>query len=243
MSHAHPNKGLNRNDTANFMQATLTAVSEGLSAGLEPHLTNEGTSGTYIMRDQDSTPVAVFKPVDEEAYAPNNPRDMKAVFGSDTCRPGVKSGESTLREAVAFLLDHEGFAGVPATALVDLKHESMPSLSLDASMATSEDVFGRIQKILPKCNQDNLHGKVGSLQEFVQSAGPVEDYCSDLFENEEVHKIGILDLRLMNLDRNSCNILVQKTGDKHTLVPIDHGMTLPDNLEVCSFDLVWLSFD
>jgi len=85
--------------------------------------------------------------VDEEAYAPNNPRDMKAVFGSDTCRPGVKSGESTLREAVAFLLDHEGFAGVPATALVDLKHESMPSLSLDSSMATSEDVFGRIQKI------------------------------------------------------------------------------------------------
>ena len=27
------------------------------------------------------------------------------------------------------------------------------------------------------------------------------------------------------------------------LVPIDHGMTIPDSLEICSYDLVWLSFD
>ena len=27
------------------------------------------------------------------------------------------------------------------------------------------------------------------------------------------------------------------------LVPIDHGLTIPDSLEVCSFDLVWLSYD
>lgn len=53
----------------------------------------------------------------------------------------------------------------------------------------------------------------------------------------------------MNLDRNTCNILVQKTvnpetdEETHRLVPIDHGMTLPSDLEVCSFDLVWLSFD
>jgi len=131
LSHAHPNKDLNRTDMANFMTETLEAVKEGLSAGLEPQLTNDGTSGTYIIRAQNSTPVAVFKPVDEEAFAPNNPRGMRGPFGSNTCRAGIKSGESTLRETVAFLLDHEGFAGVPRTALVDLKHESMKSLSLD----------------------------------------------------------------------------------------------------------------
>lgn len=26
------------------------------------------------------------------------------------------------------------------------------------------------------------------------------------------------------------------------LVPIDHGLTLPDSLEVNSFDLVWMSY-
>lgn len=153
----------------------------------------------------------MFKPIDEEAFAPNNPRGMTAPFGSDTCRAGVKSGESTLRETVAFLLDHEGFAGVPATALVDLTHESMAPLRLTASQTTSADVYTSIQKIQPQSE-----GKVGSLQQFVKSDGCIEDFSSDLFSTEEVHKIGILDLRLMNLDRNTCNILVKKTTDPTT---------------------------
>ena len=91
--------------------------------------------------------------------------------------------------------------------------------------------------------------KVGSLQEFVKSESIIEDFSSDMFSIEDVHKIGILDIRLMNIDRNTCNILVQKTIDPETsevnlrLVPIDHGMTLPDSLDVCSFELAWLSFD
>ena len=60
-----------------------------------------------------------------------------------------------------------------------------------------------------------------------------------MFSNDEVHKIAVLDLRICNLDRNACNILVSK--DKKTLIPIDHGLTMPDSLEVCSYDLAWLS--
>jgi hypothetical protein len=50
------------------------------------------------------------------------------------------------------------------------------------------------------------------------------------------------------LDRNECNILVKtkldrKTGKKvRKLIPIDHGLAIPDNLGVCSFDLVWLNW-
>jgi hypothetical protein len=53
----------------------------------------------------------------------------------------------------------------------------------------------------------------------------------------------------MNLDRNECNILVTTKYDPKTkrnikkLVPIDHGLCIPDNLSVCSFDLCWLSWD
>ena len=83
------------------------------------------------MRAKNSSPVAVFKPVDEEAFAPNNPRGMKGPFGSSSCRAGIKSGEATLRETVAFLLDHEGFSGVPQTTLVDFKHKSMEAINLD----------------------------------------------------------------------------------------------------------------
>jgi hypothetical protein len=51
---------------------------------------------------------------------------------------------------------------------------------------------------------------VGSLQEFVKSKGPIENYSSDLFPADEIHKIAVLDLRLLNLDRNECNILVKE---------------------------------
>lgn len=52
----------------------------------------------------------------------------------------------------------------------------------------------------------------------------------------------MLDLRLLNLDRNACNILVQKNDSGLKLVPIDHGLTLPDSLAVQSFDLAWLDY-
>ena len=90
-------------------------------------LAQEGTSGSYILNGpgDDSKPLGVFKPIDEEPFAPNNPRGMNAPFGSETCRPGVKSGESTLREVFAYLLDHEGFAGVPLTSFVELAHPAL----------------------------------------------------------------------------------------------------------------------
>jgi hypothetical protein len=104
------------------MKLCLKQAADGLQAGLVPSLSEEGTSGSYFLRSKldngEAKPVAVFKPIDEEPFAPNNPRDMQASFGSETCRPGVKSGESTFREVYAYLLDHEGFAGVPPTALV-----------------------------------------------------------------------------------------------------------------------------
>jgi len=51
--------------------------------------------------------------------------------------------------------------------------------------------------------------KFGSLQLFCESEGAVENFSSDNFPRDEVHKIAILDLRILNLDRNEQNILVK----------------------------------
>jgi hypothetical protein len=72
------------------------------------------------MRSQDKRPVGIFKPVDEEQYAPNNPRDFQGPFGSATFRAGVLSGEATVRELAAYLIDHGHFSSVPATSLVQV---------------------------------------------------------------------------------------------------------------------------
>ena len=111
------------------IQGGLECIRAGLLAGLAPSLTEEGTSGSYVLKEaideETARPVAFWKPIDEEPFAPNNPRGMQAPFGSETCRPGVKSGESSIREVLAYLLDHEGFAGVPPTALVEVMHPSL----------------------------------------------------------------------------------------------------------------------
>lgn len=46
----------------------------GLDRGFKPELTLEGTGGTYFLQDAARQKVAVFKPQDEEPFAPNNPR-------------------------------------------------------------------------------------------------------------------------------------------------------------------------
>ena len=74
-----------------------------------------------------------FKPKDEEAFAPNNPRGYvaKETFLKsfnmmyDSCieenspglRQGVLSTQQAAREVAACLLDHKQFAGVPSTTL------------------------------------------------------------------------------------------------------------------------------
>jgi hypothetical protein len=107
---------------------------------------------------------------------------------------------------------------VPATVLVDLTH---PSLSYPATAVP--------------------WAKTGSLQEYIDNKGSCEDYSSSLFPKFEVQKVALLDLRLLNMDRNEGNLLVTKSGH-YALVPIDHGMTFPDCFDISVEDLCWFSW-
>ncbi len=52
----------------------VTSVESGLRDGKHPRLALEGTSGSYFLRNHEDKTVALYKPFDEEPYAPNNPR-------------------------------------------------------------------------------------------------------------------------------------------------------------------------
>jgi hypothetical protein len=126
---------------------------------------------------------------------------------------------------------------------------SVGTITKQESKKSAEEGLHRQRTKAHLAKYKPLEFKYGSLQQFVSSIGDLEDYSPDLFSVDEVHKIAILDLRILNLDRNTANILVQEVFDKKknkkkkVLIPIDHGLSLPDNLEVCSFDLAWLSWD
>lgn len=104
------------------MKYVVDGIKRGLNAGLIPELTFEGTSGAYLMKNDKYKPVAVFKPIDEEANAPNNPRGFTNKFGTPSLRSGVLSGEACVREIAAYLIDKEGFSGVPETVLASISH-------------------------------------------------------------------------------------------------------------------------
>jgi hypothetical protein len=74
-------------------------------------LCSEGVGGTYFVQDSSGSPFAVFKPVDEEPGAPNNPKQSVS-------QPLLPPGGGAIREVAAFKLDR-GFAGVPQTLYLE----------------------------------------------------------------------------------------------------------------------------
>ncbi|KAK8472780.1 hypothetical protein PHAVU_002G299000 [Phaseolus vulgaris] len=210
----------------------LSVKASGLKRGNDPIRSSEGTGGTYFMQDSTGQEyVSVFKPMDEEPMAVNNPRGLPSSSNGEGLKIGTKVGEGALREVAAYLLDHPksgprllsgeevGFSGVPPTVMVQCLHKKFNHPN--GFSCSSKDV------------------KIGSLQKFTSNDGNCEDFGPWAFPVEEVHKITVLDIRLANADRHGGNILIRKEeGGQIKLIPIDHGYCLPDKFEDCTFD--WL---
>ena len=79
------------------------AIKIGFQKGFIPKALEEGVSGNYFLRDDTKKNVAIFKPFDEEAFAPNNPKGYTGILGYDKgFRDGVLSGEAATREVAAY---------------------------------------------------------------------------------------------------------------------------------------------
>jgi len=71
----------------------------------------------------------------------------------------------------------------------------------------------------------------------------MDDISPSKISVDEVHKIAILDIRLMNADRNSANLLVRRRRDNSLeLIPIDHGLCLRTCCDVAWFDWCWIDW-
>ncbi|XP_010508328.1 PREDICTED: uncharacterized protein LOC104784920 [Camelina sativa] len=201
-----------KKDIEDFIKSCI----DGLKAGNTPELSKEGTGGAYFMKGSSGKTVGVFKPSDEEPMAANNPRGLEVSKNGEGAKKGTKVGEGALREVAAYLLDHDGFSGVPPTVMVECRHIGFHNP-----------------------NGNGLKTKRGSLQMFVENEGSLDDLGLDTFPVEEVQKISVLDLRLANADRHVGNILRTRDQDgKMIFVPIDHGYTLPSSFEDCTFEWV-----
>lgn len=212
----------------------VKSVIRGLRACQEPEKALDGMGGTYFFCNENGQKVAILKPCDEEPLAPNNPKGyVGRALGDPGWKPTVRVGEAAMREVAAYLLDG-GFAKVPTSVLVRARHPIFCYNNSIASVRASTN------------DLTSLPMKLGSLQEFVPHECDTSEMGSSRFLTKDVHRIGILDIRLFNTDRHAGNMLARAAKEssdnllalQYELVPIDHGFCLPETLE--SPYLEWL---
>jgi hypothetical protein len=215
----------------------------GLAKGYKPELVLDGSGGTYFFHNACKAKIAIFKPADEEPYAENNPR---GYVGHGTLREGIAPGKACLREVAAYLLDHDGFCNVPMTTLVEARHAAFHFNGSRLNVSQGGASLGSHSLTPHKntSNTDTLTKKIGSLQVFVKAECTMDDLSPSKISKDEVHKIALLDIRLMNADRNSANLLcrIRPEDGAIALIPIDHGFCLRDVCDVSWMDWCWLDW-
>ncbi|KDP30575.1 hypothetical protein JCGZ_16949 [Jatropha curcas] len=205
------------------VRALVVEVAIAMASGINPLPLSSGLGGAHLLRSKTGDNIAVAKPIDEEALALNNPKGFGGLMlGQPGVKRSVRVGGTGIREVAAYLLDHGGFAGVPPTALVKIA-----------------------SPVQFNVNNGTTKYKIASLQRFVHHDFDAGELGPSGFSVASVHRIGIFDVRLLNLDRHAGNILVKKNDERDNysigaaeLVPIDHGLCLPEWLDDPYFE--WL---
>lgn len=224
-SDANPRVELIGGQGAPKVRALVVEVAIAMASGLNLELVSSGLGGAYFMHARNGDTIAVVKPIDEEPLAFNNPKGFAGrMLGQPGMKRSIRVGETGMRELAAYLLDHDGFTGVPPTALVKISHVTFHVNNSESTVLAP-------------------NYKIASLQRFVDHDSDAGDLGPSGFSVSSVHRIGILDVRVMNLDRHAGNILVKHGQESYAvgaadLVPIDHGLCLPESLDDPYFE--WL---
>lgn len=82
--------------------------------------------------------------------------------------------------------------------------------------------------------------QLGSAQLYLDDFEDAEDYGPGVFDKADIEKIGVLDIRLLNTDRHSANMMRHKKTGR--LVPIDHGSAFPNLQELHKIHLEWTQY-
>ncbi|KMZ56633.1 Phosphatidylinositol kinase family-like protein [Zostera marina] len=215
----------------------VSDVVKAIRNGVEPNPVTGGLGGAYLFKNNRGEEMAIVKPTDEEPFAPNNPKGFVGkLLGQPGLKRSVRVGETGFREVAAYLLDYDHFANVPPTVLVKITHSIFNVNGVNGCSNRSHER-----------NPEATVSKIASLQQFVKHDFDASDYGTSSFPVSAVHRIGILDIRILNTDRHGGNLLLKKLDDdgvrkfgghRLELIPIDHGLCLPESLEDPYFEWI-----
>jgi hypothetical protein len=170
-----------------LLRHVVSEVQCGMRVGFAPVLTELSVGGAYYMRTRCARIACVYKPVDEEPFASNNPRDFPSGGNGGTgvgIKNGIPVGEAAVRECAAFIID-DGFArvrAVPSAGSAACIYALWPDHKLGWQVPATvmarvtHPLFGSLEKI-------------GSLQAYVRNVGSSDDYGPSKFCPEDALRI------------------------------------------------------
>ena len=110
----------------------------------------------------------------------------------------MRVGEIGFREVDAYLLDYDHFVNVSSTTLVKRIH--LVFYVNDGVNYASGKAHERPQ----------ASNKITSFRQFIPHDLNTSDHGTSSFSITAVHRIGVLDIRIFNIDNHARNLLVRK---------------------------------
>jgi len=212
-------KGVVYGETA-LKEAAAFLLDDGFSGVPE-------TTVATLMVPRDPSTLPVIDPT--SIIATNNQR---ALTSGQTHSPSTDHGRST---------SFHDEINVPRSSAMPINQTIKQSINQSLGMSYDESV-GR------SSNHSDYVPRFGSLSAFVPHLTSADEMGPSLFSVDDVHKIGVLDIRLLNLDRHLGNILVSKEMDPalnksvYKLHPIDHGYILPSYSQLSDVRFEWTNW-
>lgn len=219
-----------------------------LRQGVAPVVLNKTISGTYIMRNRQEKPWGIFKPQCQEVGGSKNPSWV--VWAVCTAEQwGIESGTGYLRECAAYSMDKDNFSNVPLTIKTHFQH---PTLDTSLFPMSTPDLTGSFQLFKDNCkpgheslkgyeiypvklNKPFFSGLFSLVKKAYVAFMRFMFYCGlSHLPVRQIHRMAILDIRLLNCDRHLGNFLYDKAANK--IHPIDHGLILPAKATRIRFD-------
>jgi len=128
----------------------------------------------------------------------------------------------------------------------EMQHTRTTGAAREVSAYYLDQMYGGFSgvPVTVMCTAKNKVGgqKWGSLQDFVDHDDSAENFGSSTMPVDEVHKVGVLDIRVVNCDRHFANILCKKGGEGLVLTPIDHGAILPSCFHLNEARFEWMQW-
>lgn len=225
---------------------------DAIHAGTQPELIPEGSSGSYFVRDVAGQRIAVFKPKDEEPFAPLNPKWPK-FFQRVMCFCCFGR---------ACLIPNSGYLSETGASVIDQRLELHVVPKTRVVKLASPAFFYERRFCCVSREQTRLRPKEGSFQTFVTGYEPADhviarwQYDASLLSEEEkrrflylFQKMIALDYIIRNTDRHMDNWLIRHVpGVTLELAAIDNGLAFPvKHPEVASrlrrFPFKWQSLE